>query len=289
MVEGRVFDLLVYMLDKAGPSAISAGESPPLGENQSVPTKQEIEAMLDRHKIDKTLLGLPDKLYAKIFFDEYKDKSLLSDDEHRKLFDFLWSINGLPDKLKFGLPVSLKKKIIQEENREKLKTVMGYLASGEIKSDVIELLKIVLEHPLPENEEEFLWECYDYKYANGEEERAVSSAINKSGGVDFSALPIVTQQIKSLQSLSSSSLSINPNFDLDAEWAQIQQIFNADIQPSIQRLLEFSVAASSSPAESRRKEDVIGLIADLLRREEENKKLAPTDPALKVLLGALEV
>lgn len=34
--------------------------------------------------------------------------------------------------------------------------------------------------------------------------------------------------------------------------------------------------------------EVRGLLADILRREEEAQKLTPTDPALKVLLSALE-
>ena len=116
----------------------------------------------------------------------------------------------------------------------------------------------------------------------------IPAASKDMGGIDMRVLPIVTQQINSLQSLVSSPLSLTPNLDLDAEWTQIQQIFNAGIQPSVQRLVEFSAAAASSLAESRRKDDVLGLIADLLRREEEDKKLTPTDPALKGLLSALE-
>ncbi|HAH20277.1 MAG: hypothetical protein A2Y00_09455 [Omnitrophica WOR_2 bacterium GWF2_43_52] len=107
------------------------------------------------------------------------------------------------------------------------------------------------------------------------------------GGIDFHALPIQTESVVS------SALSPFPGAkafqgDLDVEWAQIQQVFKAGIRPSVQRLVEFSVACASSPAESRRKEDVIGLIADLLRREEEDKKLILTDLTLKGLLSALE-
>lgn len=120
------------------------------------------------------------------------------------------------------------------------------------------------------------------------EHKIVPSTTNNPGGIDFHALPIVTQQIKSLQSLSASPLSINPNLDFDQEWSQIQAVFNAGIRPSVQRLVEFSAAAASSPAESQRVEDVLGLIADTLRREEEAQNLTPTDPALKGLLSVLE-
>lgn len=107
------------------------------------------------------------------------------------------------------------------------------------------------------------------------------------GGIDFHALPIQTE------SVSSSALGRFPasgvfKGDLDTEWAQIQTVFNAGIRPSVQRLVEFSAAAASSPAESRRKDDVLGLIADLLRRDEGSEAICPFDPVMKNLLAALQ-
>ena len=251
----------------------SAVESFASKKSQSIPAKPEdIKKMLRGHNIVDALLDYPDKLYGKIFFD--KGVTPLSDDDHKKLFDFLWSINKLPDKLRLSLPGILKEKIIK--NRRKLDSVMGSIVEGSIKDEVFILLKMVLKDEFPGDSN--TWDYLD----------SIEAFQNKKGGIDFAALPIVTQQIKSLQSLSASPLFINPNLNLDAEWTQIQAVFNAGIRPSVQRLVEFSVTCASSPAESRRKEDVIGLIADFLRREEEAQKLTPTDPALKGLLSALE-
>ncbi|MDO8748599.1 MAG: hypothetical protein Q7J72_05740 [Candidatus Omnitrophota bacterium] len=273
-----IFDIYFNKLGRGNFGGLSssglAAESALLGENQSIPANPEdIKKMLRDKKIDPFFLDSPNKLYGKIFFTE-RGKDLLDDDDHKKLFDFLWSRNKLPKELKAGLKKTLKEEIIK--NREKLNSVMGSIVEGNIKDEVFILLKMVLKDEFPgdNNAQDYL--------------DSIKAFQNKKGGIDFAALPIVTQQIKSLQSLSASPLFINPNFNLDAEWAQIQQVFNAGIRPSVQRLVEFSVAAASSPAESRRKEDVIGLIADLLRREEEDKKLTSTDSVLKSLLTALE-
>ncbi len=117
----------------------------------------------------------------------------------------------------------------------------------------------------------------------------VSSSINvdKPGGIAFNALPVQTESVVS------SALGALPGVqafkgDLDAEWARIQAVFNAGIRPSAQRLADFAAAGAASPMASQRREDVLGLVAELLRRDEEDKMLAPTDPALKDLLNALE-
>lgn len=110
---------------------------------------------------------------------------------------------------------------------------------------------------------------------------------NDKGGIDFHALPIETRQIDSLQSLADSPLAINPNLDFEGEWRGIQMVFNAGIRPSARRMAEFAVSASASPLNSRRLEDLRGLVTDLLRRDEEDEKPAPVDPALKELLAIL--
>ncbi|MDO8748294.1 MAG: hypothetical protein Q7J72_04155 [Candidatus Omnitrophota bacterium] len=110
---------------------------------------------------------------------------------------------------------------------------------------------------------------------------------NKKGGIAFNALPIRTEAV------ASSVLGSFPGVkafqgDLEAEWAQIQQVFNAGIRPSIQRLSEYTQAASASPLAEEKIDGVRGLLADILRRDEEARKLTSTDPALKGLLSALE-
>ncbi len=108
------------------------------------------------------------------------------------------------------------------------------------------------------------------------------------GGINLSALPIATKQINSLQSLSDSLLSMNFNLDLDVEWAQIQQVFNAGIRPSIQRLSEYTAAAVASPLAEDKIDQVRVMLADILRRDEENEKLTPAEESCKQLLMALE-
>ena len=114
-----------------------------------------------------------------------------------------------------------------------------------------------------------------------------SASLDGKGGIAFNALPIQTESVVS------SALGVLPGAhafkgDLDAEWAQIQAVFNAGIRPSAQRLMDFAAAGVVSPMASQRREDVLGLVAELLRRDEEDERLAPTDPTLKGLLIALE-
>jgi len=115
-----------------------------------------------------------------------------------------------------------------------------------------------------------------------------SSVSDDKGGIDFAALPIQTQQIQSLQSLVSRPLSITPKSDLDKEWSQIQAVFNAGIRPSVQRIGEYTAAAVASPLSEERIDQVRAMLADILRREEEDEKLPATEPSLKGLLIALE-
>ena len=107
------------------------------------------------------------------------------------------------------------------------------------------------------------------------------------GGIDFRALPIETRQIDGLGSFAGSPLAVNPDLDFEAEWGGIQAVFNAGIRPSARRLAEFAASAAASPLNSRRLDDLLGLITDLLRRDEEDEKLTPLDADLKDLLAYL--
>ena len=95
---------------------------------------------------------------------------------------------------------------------------------------------------------------------------------SEKGGIDFHALPIETRQIDELGSLAGSPLTINPNLDFEAEWGGIQAVFNAGIRPSARRMAEFAVSARPAHMNSRRLEDLLGLITDLLRRDEEEER-----------------
>ncbi|MDO8747980.1 MAG: 50S ribosomal protein L11 methyltransferase [Candidatus Omnitrophota bacterium] len=130
----------------------------------------------------------------------------------------------------------------------------------------------------------------EYKKSLRNKNFQVSSSINidKTGGIDFHALPI------QIESVASSVLGVFPaahafKGDMDAEWTQIQQIFNAGIRPSIQRLSEYTAAAASSSLASKRVDEVRAMLADILRRDEEYEKLSAAEPVLKELIAALEL
>ena len=114
-----------------------------------------------------------------------------------------------------------------------------------------------------------------------------SSIVDNKGGIAFNALPIQTEAVAS-SALGSFPATGVFKGDLDAEWAQIQQVFNAGIRPSIQRLNEYTQAASASPLAEEKIDAVRGLLADMLRRDEESEKLKPAEEALKQLLSLLE-
>ena len=59
--------------------------------------------------------------------------------------------------------------------------------------------------------------------------------------------------------------------------------------PSPQRLIEYALASSSSPASEDQRDKLIGLCADVLRNEEANEKLTATDHVLKEFLALLEL
>jgi len=121
---------------------------------------------------------------------------------------------------------------------------------------------------------------------------AVSSAVEDAkGGIDFRALPIVTQAMSNLrinlrdsplrgQSLSIASSSINLNRELE----DIQKMIDAGIIPSTDRIKEY-VARSCIKGESDMQK-VVSCIADILRLEEDRCSL--TEPMLKDILVVLE-
>ena len=107
------------------------------------------------------------------------------------------------------------------------------------------------------------------------------------GGIAFNALPIRTE------SAASSALGSFPGVkafqgDIEAEWTQIQAVFNAGIRPSIDRISRYSLAAAAGPLAEEKIDQVRGMLADILRSEEEDAKLPATEPALKNLITALE-
>ncbi|MEK6567267.1 MAG: hypothetical protein AABZ27_00830, partial [Candidatus Omnitrophota bacterium] len=112
-------------------------------------------------------------------------------------------------------------------------------------------------------------------------------ASSDKGGIDFHALPI------QIESVASSALGLFSALgalkgDLDAEWSQIQAIFNSGIRPSIQRISEYTAAAAASPLAEGKIDQVRVMLADILRRDEESERLTPAEESCKQLLRTLE-
>ena len=115
-----------------------------------------------------------------------------------------------------------------------------------------------------------------------------TSTQDNLGGIAFNALPIQTESVASSPMGAFSGIKAFQG-DLDAEWGQIQTVFNAGIRPSVQRISEYTAAAASFGLAADKIDQVRGMLADILRRDEEDEKLPATQPAVKKLLSALEL
>ena len=110
------------------------------------------------------------------------------------------------------------------------------------------------------------------------------------GGIDFRALPIVTQAMSNLrdspatshQAVVGQSLQ---TVNLTSEWRQIENMLNAGIIPSAERLKKY-LQVSLAKDRTGDIQKVISFISDILRIEEE--RCATTEAMLKDILVVLE-
>ncbi len=122
---------------------------------------------------------------------------------------------------------------------------------------------------------------------------ASSSALqNKPGGIDLTALPIVTQSALNqplITNMPIASSALNLNINLENELKQIQAMVNAGIMPSSERIREYALASSSLQKEEGYAQEIgriLGCIAEILRLEEDRG--VSTALALKEMLILLE-
>ncbi|MDO8662854.1 MAG: transglutaminase domain-containing protein [Candidatus Omnitrophota bacterium] len=110
---------------------------------------------------------------------------------------------------------------------------------------------------------------------------------DKKGGIDFRALPAVSSPINPAM-LKLSPIEINrlSNLNLDAEWAEIENMLKAGIIPSNQRLKEYVASSCLRQALGRQMGKVLGCIANILRMEEE--RVTETEPELEDMLVLIE-
>lgn len=114
-----------------------------------------------------------------------------------------------------------------------------------------------------------------------------NSQQGKTGGIDFRALPIVNQSLPLIQGQPPlKAVPVTMSKNPDPEWQQIQNMLNAGIIPSIERIKEYLQSCCDKEDSIRQVDKVLGCIADILRLEED--RVATTDSALKELLVLLE-
>ena len=107
------------------------------------------------------------------------------------------------------------------------------------------------------------------------------------GGIDFRGLPITVQPM--LATGKSVDLSFNPNlvnFNLNKEWAEIENMLKAGIVPSSERIKEYLQSCCQKKEISQEVDKILACIADILRLQEE--RVVSTDLSLKEMLALLE-
>jgi hypothetical protein len=114
-----------------------------------------------------------------------------------------------------------------------------------------------------------------------------SGQVDKKGGIDFRALPIINQQINmGMLKLSPADLNRLGNINLDSEWVEIQNMVNAGIIPSNERVKEYVLASCLRQNLGNQMNKVLGCIADIMRMEED--RVTDADVELKDMLVLIE-
>ncbi|MFA6217832.1 MAG: HEAT repeat domain-containing protein [Candidatus Omnitrophota bacterium] len=107
------------------------------------------------------------------------------------------------------------------------------------------------------------------------------------GGIDFRALPIVTQAIGKLNTnLTVQFLNDLKVLNLDKEWYEIQNVLKSGMILSAERLKEYVQASCLQGVVAGTTDQVVLCISDILRQEEE--RCCSADPLLKDILVVLE-
>ena len=109
------------------------------------------------------------------------------------------------------------------------------------------------------------------------------------GGIDLRSLPIITQptNVPGFH-IDAGPMNMNKldNIDLGSEWHEIQNMINAGITPSTQRIKEYVWACCKNGELPKEMNKILSCIADIMRIEEE--QVSATDLELKGLLILIE-
>jgi hypothetical protein len=133
----------------------------------------------------------------------------------------------------------------------------------------------------------------------------VEQVLDREGGIDFRALPIVTQPLPSVPGTGApgtsapehqlsvatsarvtSALVSQPSTTSDSEWLQIQNMIQAGIIPSADRIKQYLQALCQNDSMDQQIDNVLACIADILRMEEE--RCCETEPSVRDMLALLE-
>jgi precorrin-6B methylase 2 len=132
-----------------------------------------------------------------------------------------------------------------------------------------------------------IYKVPERQVSQGDKLSSSDSPSSKKGGIDLRALPIVTQPMPAIPGVNLSAPPLSQhNINLDTEWQEIQNMLNAGIIPSCERIKEYLEASCQSQDCSQRVDNMLSCLADILRLEED--RVASTEPVLKELLVLLE-
>jgi len=116
-----------------------------------------------------------------------------------------------------------------------------------------------------------------------------NSSSGNPGGIDFRSLPIQTQPLNPLKDSPLQGQSLSPSGTVpvsEDEWQKIQNMLQAGIIPSGQRIKEYLENCCQKDNFKLEIDKVLGCIADILRLEEE--RILSTEPGLREFLLILE-
>ncbi|MDD5282008.1 MAG: metallophosphoesterase [Candidatus Omnitrophica bacterium] len=108
----------------------------------------------------------------------------------------------------------------------------------------------------------------------------------RTGGIDFRALPIARQPALIKQKVNESFIHSIPLAQLNSEWLQIENMLAAGITPSSERIKEYLQSCCQKQDFKPDIDKILSCIADILRLEEE--RVSSTDISLKEMLALLE-
>jgi hypothetical protein len=106
------------------------------------------------------------------------------------------------------------------------------------------------------------------------------------GGIDFRALPIITQPMGEILMKEIINMPIVNIADLEQEWRALQKMVETETCPSSQRIKEFLGACYQKGELKQRADKVLACLAGILRIEEDESKA--TEPQMKIMLALLE-